>query len=205
MAYRKHPKTVTKARGLSVKGSQGVPTRLEQLSEQQYSKMLTYVRAGAFREQAAKMIGIRPQTLLRYLQQGEEDIANGEPTIFSRLVIDFEQATSEARIVAEIDVRKNQPLHWLKYAARSNAYEPGWNDDTRHIVHEHIGNEQHPITIETRDKRSETMAHALTLLRNLGMDPTKLLEQRPPSVFDATATEIIELSSTDPVENEEDE
>jgi hypothetical protein len=163
----------------------GRETKLEQIGAQQYSQLLGYVRAGAFREQAAKVLGVTPSTFATWLRRGLEDLQAGQITSFSKLAVDILKAEGEARIVAEIEIKQNNPLAWLRHAGRNKPDEPGWSEEKTIL---HTGDDNHPITIDSTSLDKITaMRQALEVLTGLGMNPAALLEQRPSSVYDAPA------------------
>lgn len=185
-------------------GKTGRPTRLEQLSPETYSKLIVFIRSGAFQEQAAKAIGVTPGTFRQWLSRGEEDVETETDTVFAKLYLDVMQARGEARVFAETQVRSENPLAWLRYAGRSRENEPGWDDQEQVVSHVLSGDEEHPVTVT---HKSDAMRQALELLQSLGMNPHAVLEQRPENIFsdvpklaapEGASTEVTPVSAADP-------
>ncbi|MCC6235826.1 MAG: hypothetical protein IT580_24535 [Verrucomicrobiales bacterium] len=74
---------------------------------------------------AAEAAGIGKSTFYRWLQRDESE-ARGIYHEFGR---DIRQARAQARVAAEAEVRRDNPLAWLRYGpGRAGPGEPGWTD-----------------------------------------------------------------------------
>lgn len=94
------------------------------LTPETHSKIVAYVRAGAFDWVAAQAVGIDPTTFYNWMKWGR----NGRPK-YVQFFKDVSQARAEARVIAEAEVRKADPFKWLRYGpGREREGEPGWTD-----------------------------------------------------------------------------
>jgi hypothetical protein len=90
-----------------------------------YSKMLAFIRAGAFACDAASLLGIAPETFCRWMARG----ALERRGIYRQFRQEVEQAQAVARCTAEIEVRRLNPLAWLRLGpGRTRPGLPGWTD-----------------------------------------------------------------------------
>ena len=102
---------------------------------------MEYTRAGAYDHVAAQAAGIDPSTLRRWMERG----AQGRQP-FRDFAHDVAQARAQARVAAEIEVRRDQPLAWLRYGpGRERPGAPGW---TQSVQHERSGPEGGPIPVD---------------------------------------------------------
>ena len=108
-----------------------------------YRQMLTYVEMGAFPWVCAQAMGVHYATWNKWMNRGR--IAS--KGMYRTLYLDVMKARAQARLVAELDVRRQEPKTYLRSGPGAfkdeNAHGanlPGWVDD------EHIG--EAPIGIE---------------------------------------------------------
>src|SRR4051794_21170809 len=89
----------------------GRPSKLVALMRETglYAKMLDLIRAGAFGWVAAEAIGIAPETFSRWLARGRD-----RRGLYRQFRQDVQQATAQARVLAEIEVYRTDPLPWLR-------------------------------------------------------------------------------------------
>jgi len=107
----------------SVERRAGRPT---ELTPEVHAKIARHIRAGAFDWVAACACGISSATFYRWMQWGAEGRAE-----FREFREDVLTARAEARVVAEIEVRKTSPFNWLRYGpGRDRPEEPGWTADS---------------------------------------------------------------------------
>jgi hypothetical protein len=84
-------------------------------------KILQYIRAGAFEWVAAQAAGIGRATFYRWMRD-----PRAEYQVFAD---DVRQAHAVVRVTAEVEVRKMDPLAWLRIGpGRSKQDEPGWTE-----------------------------------------------------------------------------
>lgn len=125
------------------KGKGGRPTLLTPEVE---AAILTRVRVGAFAWVAAVSAGVSPSSFQRWMMTGkreqeewealcvqhEEDDAWEPPELgrWGKFYAEVAKARATARMAAETDVRKGNPLAWLtKGPGRDRPGEPGWTDN----------------------------------------------------------------------------
>jgi hypothetical protein len=91
--------------------------------------VVAYIRAGAFDRVACEATGIAQQTFLRWMQQGDDDETARLDTSDSRFFREVRHARAEARLAAEVEVKRTEPLSWLmKGPGRERPGEPGWSN-----------------------------------------------------------------------------
>ena len=85
------------------------------------------IRAGSFDWVAAEANGITRETLRLWLRKGARD--KRKPYVaFSD---DVRAARAQARLSAEIEVRRDQPFNWLRFGpGRERDGEAGWTEST---------------------------------------------------------------------------
>jgi len=116
--------------------------RPTKLTPEVHRTIVEYIRAGAYDHVAAQAAGIAPSTFRRWLERG----APGRPP-YRAFAADVAQARAQARVAAEIEVRRDHPLSWLRYGpGRERPGAPGW---TQSVQHEHSGPEGGPIPVAT--------------------------------------------------------
>lgn len=100
----------------------GRPTKL---TPEVHQRIVAFIRSGAFAWVAAEAAGISKTTFHRWIQQGEAE-TRGRYYDFAE---DVRQAKAQARVAAEIEVRKLSPATWLRFGpGRDRPEEPGWTD-----------------------------------------------------------------------------
>ncbi len=116
----------------------GRPTKL---TPKVQKTIVAYTRSGAFAWVAAEAAGIASKTFERWMKAGEQ--GDEEYHDFYEAV---QVARGEARVTAEVDVRKDNPLAWLRYGPgrHRGPDEPGWTDSKDIIVK---GDEEAPIPV----------------------------------------------------------
>ena len=98
--------------------------RLKLTAEVQH-QILSFVRAGSYDWVAAEAAGISKSTFYRWMRQGEQ-AADG---IYFDFHGEVRQARAQARVAAEAEVRRDNPLAWLRYGpGRQRPGEPGWTE-----------------------------------------------------------------------------
>ena len=98
--------------------------RKSKLTEQVQQQIVSYMRAGAFDWVAAQAAGIGKTTFYRWMQSGE---AGRRP--YANFYEAVCEARAQARVAAETEVRRDNPLAWLRYGpGRARPDEPGWTE-----------------------------------------------------------------------------
>jgi hypothetical protein len=101
-------------------------------SPETHRAIVAGIRAGGYDWVAAQAAGVSRSTFRRWMRLGERKAAV-EP--YRTLAHDVHQARSQARLSAEIEVRKEQPFNWLRFGpGREREEEPGWTE-SREIKH----------------------------------------------------------------------
>lgn len=99
--------------------------RHTKLTQEVQETICVYIRSGAYDWVAAEAAGISSSTFYRWMQEGERR-SSGKYRDFYEAV---RQARAQARVAAEIEVRREQPARWLtKGPGRDRPGEPGWGD-----------------------------------------------------------------------------
>lgn len=120
--------------------------RKSKLTPDVQQTIISYVRGGAFAWVAAEAVGISKTTFFRWLQQGEA----AESGPYHNFWLQVRRAHAQARVAAEAEVRRENPLAWLRYGpGRQRPGEPGWTE-TREIA----GPDAGPLEIRAIDYRT---------------------------------------------------
>ena len=97
--------------------------RRSKLTSEVHQRVVSFIRAGAFDWVAAEAAGIGKSTFYRWLDQGK----NAASGIHHEFWEDVRQARAQARVAAETEVRRDNPLAWLRFGpGRERPAEPGW-------------------------------------------------------------------------------
>jgi hypothetical protein len=161
------------------------PTLLKLMTEQNdiYQKMLYFIRAGAYDYQVAQAIGIAPETFARWMSRGQES----RKGLFRQFYQDIIAARSQCRILAEVQVRHDDPKYWLSHGpGKTRPGMPGWTDqvvvsgdEDMPITHQH--NHRHDGKVEViANAPSNELAASLAILNQLGI--FKLTQDGQPSI-----------------------
>jgi hypothetical protein len=101
------------------------------LTPETHKAIVAAIRAGAYDWIAAQANGVDRQTFLNWMRRGERERIN--PYLNFR--IDVLTARAQARLSAEIEVRKDQPFNWLRFGpGREREDAPGWTE-TKEVKH----------------------------------------------------------------------
>ena len=101
------------------------------LTPETHRSIVAAIRAGAYDWVAAQANGIDKNTFMAWMRRGERERI--EPFLSFRN--DVLAARAQARLSAEIEVRKDQPFAWLRYGpGREREDAPGWTEskEVRH-------------------------------------------------------------------------
>ncbi|MGH7170358.1 MAG: hypothetical protein ACRELG_08795 [Gemmataceae bacterium] len=92
-------------------------------------KIVAYVRAGGFAHVAAEAAGLPREVFARWLERGERAGAPANYRAFARAI---REAEAQARLDAEVKVRGNKPLDWLKGGpGKDSSDKPGWSNSSK--------------------------------------------------------------------------
>jgi hypothetical protein len=101
------------------------PPRLTDSLEQE---IISYIRAGSYPEGAAETAGVPLEVFRDWLARGEAPRAQR----YRAFVHAIRKALAFARVGAEVTVRTDRPLDWLRYGpGRETADRPGWTASVR--------------------------------------------------------------------------
>ena len=101
------------------------------LTPERHRAIVAAIRAGAYDWVAAQANGVDPDTFRAWMRRGERE---REEPYFS-FVTEVRIARAQARLAAEIEVRKDQPFNWLRFGpGRERPGEDGWTE-TKEIKH----------------------------------------------------------------------
>lgn len=97
------------------------------LTPERHKAIVAAIRAGAFDWIAAEANGIDRQTFKLWMRKGAQ--TKREP--YLSFVRDVRTARAQARLSAEIEVRREQPFSWLRFGpGRERDGEEGWTEST---------------------------------------------------------------------------
>jgi hypothetical protein len=123
-----------------------VAGRRTKLNADVQQKILSYIRAGAYEWIAAEAAGVGKSTFYRWLQEGEAADSGSYHDFWQEV----RKAHAQARVAAEAEVRRENPLAWLRYGpGRQRPGEPGWTES-----HEIAGPDAGPLEIRAIDYRT---------------------------------------------------
>ena len=129
--------------------------RPTKLTAEVHRAIVELIRSGAFDRVAAEAARIHESTFGRWMEHGRKG-----QIPYRDFYDDVVHARAQARAVAEIEIKRDNPLAWLRYGpGRERPGRPGWTDS---VKHGHSGPGEGRISIEllrqaTRDaNRVET-------------------------------------------------
>jgi hypothetical protein len=89
-------------------------------------KIAAFIRAGGFAHVAAEAAGLPREVFARWLERGERADAPASYRTFARAI---REAEAQARLQAELNVRSDKPLDWLKAGpGKARSDNPGWSN-----------------------------------------------------------------------------
>jgi len=102
-----------------------MPGRKPKLTPETQTTIVAYIRSGAFDWVAAEAAGVGASTFRRWMKAGE-----GGDAAYIGFYEAVREARGQARVTAEVDVRKDNPLAWLRYGPGRDRGpdERGWTD-----------------------------------------------------------------------------
>jgi hypothetical protein len=106
-----------------------MPAARPELTPQLIRDLCERIRAGAFEHVAAESLGVPATLYQRWLARGR---ARDAPRRYRELRQAVCQARGQARLMAEMDMRANDPKSWLLHGpGRDTAGRPGWTAAAR--------------------------------------------------------------------------
>jgi len=97
------------------------------LTPERHAGIVAAIRAGAFDWIAAEANGIDRETFKLWMRNGTR--SKREP--YLSFVRDVRAARAQARLSAEIEVRREQPFNWLRFGpGRERDGEAGWTESS---------------------------------------------------------------------------
>ena len=97
--------------------------RRSKLTPEVQQQVVSFIRAGAFDWVAAEAAGIGKSTFYRWLDRGKNASSGAHHEFWDEV----RQARAQARVAAETEVRRDNPLAWLRFGpGRERPGEPGW-------------------------------------------------------------------------------
>jgi len=103
--------------------------RTTKLTPETQATIVSYIRAGAYDWVAAQAAGIDPLTFRRWMARGQRPGPENEP--YRTFRTEVQHARAQARLAAEVEVRKTDAFKWLRYGpGRERPGEPGWTEST---------------------------------------------------------------------------
>jgi hypothetical protein len=95
------------------------------LTPERHKAIVAAIRAGAYDWVAAQANGVNPATFILWMRKGEREGKRPYLQFFE----DVRVARAQARLSAEIEVRKDQPFNWLRFGpGRERPGEDGWTE-----------------------------------------------------------------------------
>jgi hypothetical protein len=161
------------ARG-EFKAFRGRKPILKRIYEEQhdvYERMLQFIRAGAWDYQVAQAMGIDPDTFGRWMKRGR----TAKKGVFRRFYRDVIQARSQSRIMAEVQVRREDPKFWLTHGpGKTRPDQPGWTDTVvitgdADMPLEHRHQHEGQVNVNVAQSPPQELAASLAILQQLGI------------------------------------
>lgn len=156
---------------ISVRRGGGRISKLAQLDDESYSQMIQYVRLGCYDWVAAQSIRITPETFARWMRIGSTSKKKKDAE-YRQFYTDVSQARAYARMIAEVNVKKDSPSTWLRCGpGRTKPNLPGWTDEIHvhhegEVLHDHSGSIEHEMKAAIS---APTLAAMLGAFEQLGM------------------------------------
>jgi hypothetical protein len=109
-------------------------------------RICAFIRQGSYDYSAAEACGISRHTFFEWLARGE---GRDEARQGSRRYVEFARAVrraqAEARVLAEIQIKKLDPKWWLSRMHRDQPGEPAWSNPPK--AEPSSTNDDHPLTV----------------------------------------------------------
>jgi hypothetical protein len=110
------------------------------LTPERQQRIVSFIRAGAFDWVAAEANGVDRRTFFEWVQRGDAEHPDREQTDrYAQFAHAVREARAEARLSAEVEVKRGEPLAWLmKGPGRDRPSEPGWTERPATIEMPHV-------------------------------------------------------------------
>lgn len=188
MAKKRAPKPTKKKVRKKRAGANplGKPSTLTKLTPEEYGQLLTYIRAGAFDYIAAEAVGLSHRTFLLYMEKGRLGVREEGGPNYPQFYHDVTKAKSQARMLCESRVAKDNPLAWLRYGggkqkrvvdSEGELEREGWTEDCTRVIHEGIPQpaaDQHlhlHVLGPNPSERLDALAGVFKVFEDSGLDP----------------------------------
>ena len=143
-------------------------------------KICSMIIAGAYDYAAAGACGLSKDTFREWMARGEgTDPDRPRRKNYAAFAASIRLAKSQARVGAEVMVKKIDPKWWLSRMYRDRPGEPGWQEGP--IVEVNQNNVEVTISAEEKHERLSILSQAVKILKDLGVeyeDP-EAIEVRP--------------------------
>lgn len=97
------------------------------LTPERHRAIVAAIRAGSYDWVAAQANGVNPATFILWMRRGERERKRPYFQFFE----DVRVARAQARLSAEIEVRKDHPFNWLRFGpGREREGEAGWTESS---------------------------------------------------------------------------
>jgi hypothetical protein len=132
-------------------------------------KICSMIIAGAYDYAAAEACGISKDTFREWMARGEGHDKDRESRMkFAAFAVSIRLARSQARVGAEVVVKKTDPKWWLSRMYRDRPGEPGWQEGP--IVEVNQNNVEVTISAEEKHERLSILSQAVKILKDLGVE-----------------------------------
>lgn len=122
-----HSAKSSRRKGISSQRKKGRKHLLTVIPLTSLTRMINYIRNGAYDWVAAQAVGIDPATFQRWMKDGGLETAEAPIRQFYSSVC---EAKASARITAEVEVKRDNPQFWLRCGpGKTKPNQPGWTDD----------------------------------------------------------------------------
>lgn len=132
-----------------------------------YQKILMFIEQGVYDYVAAEAMGVTGRTWNEWLKIGEKNHFEGRVTIYSRFFLDVRTAQARGRLLAELEVRRDDPKFFLRCGpGKTRPGRPGW---TENIVPDEPTQLDDAAATGREDPSIGDLAATLVILEQLGM------------------------------------
>lgn len=151
-------------------GRKGKIHRLMKGAPEVYRKVVMFIEQGCYDYVAAEAMGVTADTWRKWMRRGEEEAADGKNTYYARFFRDISMASARARLMAELEVRRDDPKFFLTHGpGKPRPNRPGWSNRV-----EVAGDADSPLSLEVADARPdsapvEELGTAIALMEELGL------------------------------------
>ena len=149
--------------GKSKRKAKGKGGRPSLLTPEMTQQICSFIVAGAYDYASAEASGISRDTFMEWMRRGEDTDVRPHATKFADFADSVRLARANARVAAEITVRKADPKFWLTYKHRDKPDDPGWS--------------QSPTQLEVTGKEGAPVGLTLEMVRQF-LDATEPKEEK---------------------------